>query len=363
MCKGLEALGHDVTFACRKTPPEHAGQPETIEKKCREYGINYTTEISLNRYFGFKDTLNDLIKLPAYIWKNKIEVVHSHLSHDHALGLYAAKFSLRHPVLVKSMHRRNVLADKFWNRRLLKGLAGRNGLVVFTQGFKNEYAERFNIPLENIGICPMTLDLARFNQKVKYVDQRKHFNIPKGRFLIGIVARFQKYRRMDIFMAAAAQVIKQNPNAHFLVIGRSSQIQETVIKPMKALGLEEHVTLPGYLMENYVDTIASLDAFTLMIPGFDGTARAMREAMALGKPCVVSDIGMLPEIVEHGKSGLVFSFKSAESLAEAWLRLIDNPEERQTMGQYAANYAREHFRMESVGPALESFYQKLLVAK
>jgi len=42
----------------------------------------------------------------------------------------------------------------------------------------------------------------------------------------------------------------------------------------------------GYLIDNYVDTLKSLDIFTLMMPGFDGTARAMREAMALGIPCV-----------------------------------------------------------------------------
>ncbi len=363
MCKGLEEQGHEVIFACRKTPADQQHQKESIEKKCREYGINYTTEFALNRYFGLKDTLNDLVKLPAYIRKNKIDVVHTHLSHDHALGVYAAKLSLRNPAVVKSMHRRKVLADKFWNRRLLKGLKGNNGIGVFTEGFKKKYSEQFKIPMENIALSPMTLDLDRFNTKIDYVDQRQHYKIPEDRFLIGIVARFQKYRRMDVFMEAAAKVIKQNPKVHFMVIGRSSQREETVIKPMKELGIENHVTLPGYLIDNYVDTMATLDAFTLMIPGFDGTARAMREAMALGKPCVVSEIGMLPEIVQHEKSGLVFQFKSSDSLADAWLRLINNEEERKAMGEYAAQQAQDEFRMDKVGPALEEFYQKLLGGK
>ena len=360
MCKGLEELGHEVVFACRATPAEHSKCEETVEMKAAEYGINFTTEFGLNRYLGFKDTCSDLWRLPKYIKENKIDVVHTHLSHDHAFGALAIKMSGSHkPVLVKSMHGRKVLGDKFWNRRLLKGLKGRNGLVVFSESFKQKYSERFVIDDERIGLCPMTLELDRFNPERELKCQRSAYNVPEDSVLIGIVARFQKYRRMDVFMEAAKKVVEKEPSVRFMVIGRSGQIQETVIKPMKELGIEENVVLPGYLIDNYVDMMQTIDVFTLMIPGFDGTARAMREAMALGKPCVVSDIGMLPDIVQHEKSGMVFDFTNADELAECWLKLVRDEKARKAMGEYAAKYARENFRLDKVGPALEQFYTKL----
>ena len=360
MCQALEEMGHEVTFACRATPSEHMNCEETVEMKAAEYGINFTTEFGLNRYWGFKDSINDLIKLPAYLRKNKIDVLHTHLSHDHAFGAYAVKMCFGHKVtLVKSMHNKNVLPDKFLNQRLIGKLKGRSGLAVFSEGFKKQYATRFNISPANIGICPMPLDLDKFHPAREFKSQREDYKIPTDAPLIGIVARFQKYRRMDVFMEAARKVADEFPSVKFMVIGRSGQMEETVIKPMKALGLENNVITPGYLIDNYVDMMQTIDIFTLMTPGFDGTARAMREAMALGKPCVVSNVGMLPEIVTHEKTGMVFEFTSADELAESWLALLRDPAKLKSQGDAAAKYAKETFRIDQVGPELEKFYLSL----
>lgn len=364
MCKSLEERGHDVTFACRVTPPEHADADESVEMKAAEYGINFTTEFGLNRYWGLRDSLYDLTHLPHYIRREKIDVIHTHLSHDHAFGWYAKKMCFsRRPILVKSMHRRQVLPAKFWNNRLLKGLKGKNGLLVFSESFRQAYAERFAIYPDHIGICPMPLDLDRFRPDRSFIDQREAFGIPADSPVIGIVARFQKYRRMDVFLEAARKVVDEFPSTRFVVIGRSGQMQETVIKPMQELGLETNVITPGYLTDNYVDMMMTLDVFTLMIPGFDGTARALREAMALGKPCVASDVGMLPDIVNHGTHGLIFKFPEADDLAACWLDLLRHPQKATAMGEAGAAHAKEAFRLDSVGPALETLYQSLGAAQ
>ena len=135
-------------------------------------------------------------------------------------------------------------------------------------------------------------------------------------------------------------------------------MEETVVKPIRNLGLEQPVLLAGYRGEDYVDTIANLDIFTLLMPGFDGTARAVREAMALGKPCVVSDIGMLPEIVPHEQAGLV-TRANPPDLAASWLDLIGNADKRRQLGANARRHAEQHFRIDAVGPCLETLYQRL----
>ena len=360
MCQALEAQGHDVTFACRATPPEHADADESVEMKAAEAGINFTTQFGLNRYFGIKDTVHDLHALPRYLSSAGVDVLHTHLSHDHGVGLYAAGIASGRRAVAHSMHRRKVLPDKFWNRRLLSKPGPNRGLCVFTQGFKDAYAERFGIPDNQIAVCPMPLELPKFTPDRPFTNQREKYGIPDDCVVIGIVARFQKYRRMDVFMEAAAMVLKEEPNVRFVAIGRSSQIDDTVIKPMKDLGVEDKVVLPGYLIDDYIDMMQTLDVFTLMIPGFDGTARALREAMALGKPCVVSDVGMLPDIVQHDEAGFVCEFAKAEALAEAWLKLIRDDAMRKRMGAFATTYAHKTFRIDMVGPTLEAFYRQLL---
>jgi glycosyltransferase involved in cell wall biosynthesis len=222
--------------------------------------------------------------------------------------------------------------------------------------------QRFSLPAEKFAVLPMPVDLDRFRPGQQLQDMRSVFGIPADAPLIGIVGRFQKYRKMDVFLPAARKVVDQIPNARFLIIGASSQMQQTVVEPAKELGISENVVIAGYRMDDYLDTLDCLDVFSLLMPGFDGTARAVREAMALGKPCVVSDFGMLPDVVPHEKAGLVVPL-DADQLAEAWLRVLRNPAERQSMGQFAHEHAEKHFRIDQVGPVLEAFYQRLLAKR
>ncbi len=136
-------------------------------------------------------------------------------------------------------------------------------------------------------------------------------------------------------------------------------MEESVVKPMKRLGLEPWVILGGYQTEHYVDTLASMDIFVFLMPGSDGTARALREAMAMGKPVIVTDRGMLPELVENGVSGIVAK-ETPESLAQAVLELLRDPKRRQAMGRAAFERARREFQPDRQVEEVETFYQEMI---
>lgn len=177
--------------------------------------------------------------------------------------------------------------------------------------------------------------------------------------VIGMVARFQKYRRTEVFLKAVQIIVKESPNIKVLLVGRSSQMEESVIKPMKKLGVEKWVVLGGYRTDDYLDTLACMNIFLFLMAGSDGTARALREAMAMGKPAVVADRGILPELVEHGISGLVVK-DTPEELANATLRLLRDTALRIKMGSAARQKAYQEFRLDHQAEAVESFYQEMI---
>lgn len=360
MCRGLQDRGHDVVFACRKRPETISEAEEDVPEKAAGYGLNCTTEFALDRYMGIRNTLHDLHALPRYIRAHTIDVLHTNLSHDHALGAIAARLcGGRRPLLVKTMHRRKVPRRTRGYRSAMTGFLRSDGILVFTPSFRREYIDRFGIPPERIDILPMTIDTERFSPERHYTPMRPEFGIPEDAVVIGIVTRFQKYRRMDVFVEAAARVIAARSNVYFLLLGWSGQIEDTVIKPIREHRVEKNVLLAGYRIDDYEDTLACMDIFTLLMPGFDGTARAVREAMAMGKPCVVSDIGMLPEIVEHGKSGLVSPLE-VDALTAAWLTLVDDPQARKSMGKNALETARSRFKLGYMAQKLEQSYTRWL---
>jgi glycosyltransferase involved in cell wall biosynthesis len=58
--------------------------------------------------------------------------------------------------------------------------------------------------------------------------------------VIGMIARFQKYRRTRVFLEAVKTIAKEFPNVKVLLVGRSSQMEESVLQPMKQLAVEPY---------------------------------------------------------------------------------------------------------------------------
>ena len=360
LCKGLEKRGHDVTFAYRKPP---LPVEDSIEKRVLQAGIKATDRFHLDHsvkvyHPSFLPTnLRDILDLTRYLREEKFDILNVHHSHGHLLGGVAAKRS-GHPVIViRTDHKRDPLKPSFGNRFLLSRYT--DGMITFSERARREDAEHFGFPLERVRKISPALDLTRYDPQGKFKEMRAHFGIGPKEIIIGMIARFQKYRRTAVFLEAVKNISDAFPNVKVLLVGRSTQLEQSVIQPMKQLGVEKWVVLGGYQTDNYLDTLACMDIFVFLMAGSDGTARALREAMAMGKPVIVANRGMLPELVEHGISGLVVN-DSPEELSQATLQLLHHPEMREALGKAAYQKAHQDFQLDRQVEAVEGFYQEMM---
>jgi glycosyltransferase involved in cell wall biosynthesis len=232
-------------------------------------------------------------------------------------------------------------------------------MITFSERARREDAEHFELPLERVGKISPALDLNRYDPQRKFKEMRTLFGIGSKDIVIGMIARFQKYRRTTVFLEAVKKIAREFPNVKVLLVGRSSQMEQSVIQPMKQLGVEKWVVLGGYRTNDYFDTLACMDIFVFLMAGSDGTARALREAMAMGKPVIVANRGILPELVEDGISGLVVN-DTPEELAQAVLRLLYHPEMRKILGKAAYQKAHQDFQLDRQVEAVETFYQEMI---
>jgi len=360
LCKGLEKRGHDVTFAYRKPP---LPVEDSIEKRVLQAGIKATDRFHLDHsvkvyHPSFLPTnLRDILDLTHYLREEKFDILNVHHSHGHLLGGVAAKRS-GHPVIViRTDHKRDPLKPSFGNRFLLSRYT--DGMITFSERARREDSNHFGFPLERVKKISPALDLTRYDPQRKFKEMRAHFGIGPKEIIIGMIARFQKYRRTAVFLEAVKNISDAFPNVKVLLVGRSTQLEQSVIQPMKQLGVEKWVVLGGYQTDNYLDTLACMDIFVFLMAGSDGTARALREAMAMGKPVIVANRGMLPELVEHGISGLVVN-DSPEELSQATLQLLHHPEMREALGKAAYQKAHQDFQLDRQVEAVEGFYQEMM---
>lgn len=349
-----------MLLAYRRPPFEVS---DSIEKRVKESGVKATDQFRLNHvlkiYKGFsiRDNLYDFMHLPRFIERERFDIINAHQSHDHIIGGLAAKRSSYNAIVIRTDHKREPLQPTWGNRFLIRRYT--DGLMTFSEASRAAYVEQFCFPTKRLGKISPALDLEIIDARRPYRNMRPVFGIGEGDLVVGAVARFQKYRRTEVLLKAVKLLTGEVPNVKGLLVGRSSQMEQSVIRPLKRLGLEGYVTLAGYRTDDYFDTIASMDIFVFLMAGSDGTGRAMREAMALGKPVVVARRGMLPEMVDEGVSGIVVE-DTPENLAEALARLIRDKDLRVRMGQAAREKARRDFRLDKQADEIEEFYERML---
>jgi glycosyltransferase involved in cell wall biosynthesis len=155
-------------------------------------------------------------------------------------------------------------------------------------------------------------------------------------------------------------VSKHDPRIKLLIVGRGTKMREVAIEPVERMRLTNCVTFAGYRVgQEYVDTLACMDVKVFLVPGTDGTCRAVREAMAMEKPIIAARRGMLPEIVDHGVNGIVVE-DSPEALAEAIRHLADNRDLLLSMSREAYRKAREKYRPDVQARQVCGIYEHLL---
>ncbi len=160
-------------------------------------------------------------------------------------------------------------------------------------------------------------------------------------------------------LEALALALPEAPGLRLLVVGRGTRARQVLEEPVARLGLEAAVVPAGYRRSDYRDTIALFDALVFIVPGSDGSCRAVLETMAMEVPTIASRRGVLPETVASGQTGLICD-ETRESLAAAFSDLWREPARWQARGKAARNRILEHHTVALQAERLERFYRSRL---
>jgi glycosyltransferase involved in cell wall biosynthesis len=155
-------------------------------------------------------------------------------------------------------------------------------------------------------------------------------------------------------------ILPEAPRTRVLFCGAGEE--ETHLRGIVAnRGLAEHVCFLG-LIENASQILPHIDV--LVLPSlWEGMPHVVLEAMSAGRPVVASRIAGLAELVEDGKTGLLFRSGDPRSLAEALLKLITNPALARTMGDAGREHVMKNFQLKETVRKTVHLYRELLAEK
>jgi len=348
LCSSLRGLGLEADFACA---PGGGRTPNKIVETARDLGIEPILDLRLEKHRNPVWNLMDRARLKALLDKKHYDLVHCHLDNDHRI---AAPVAARAGVpLVRSSYE----GTGFQRGEHMRLLYRTAALIEPSEMAKQHDCPVYVFSPGRTHVVPAAVDVARFDPQRETPDGRRRLNLPPQALVVGIVARMQPHRHYDDLFEAFRLLLEDVPDARLIVVGRGSNQEEVARRPVRELGIEASVHFPGYLdSEDYVGMLRAFDIGVFLTPGTDGTCRAVREMMAMAKPVVAADRGMLREIVEHEQSGLVCA-GSAGALHQTLLRLARDRQERHRFGQAARARAVEAFAPEVQARSVLAIYE------
>lgn len=344
LCRSLAQRGHEVTVACMAAP---AGQGEGLPGRVEPTpGLTIMPVLSLRRRIAVWRYRRDVRALCDLIRSRGVSVLHAHTSHDHILaGLAVRKFD--GVKLVRTNHTGLPIRNRVGERLLFE----RSTDVYLTYSKRGLEKDLKTYPsLKGFAVSP-GMDLEPLRHVNGAAAAREKLGVPPDVFLVGTVMRVQGYRRVDVILEA----VKSLKSVRLAVIGRGTRIQELAVEPASALGIANRVIFTGFLGPDYLSTLASLDAFVMLRPGSDGTARALREAMALGRPVIGGGYGVIPELLDGGRAGSLVG-DSASSVAQAIAELARDRELKETFAAAARRKAFADFGIDRLRESVEAAY-------
>jgi glycosyltransferase involved in cell wall biosynthesis len=157
-----------------------------------------------------------------------------------------------------------------------------------------------------------------------------------GKFLVGHVAALDiAHKGQLMLVSAAAELERSHPQVHFIVVG-SGRDEARIIEAARGLS---NMTFAGWA-DNVADYLAAFDVFTLPSKR-EGLGSILIDAMQAGLPVVATRVGGIPDLITHGRNGLLVPEDDNAALACAIVRLLSDSHLREAMAEANRERARE----------------------
>ncbi|MBE7022078.1 MAG: glycosyltransferase [Ruminococcaceae bacterium] len=186
---------------------------------------------------------------------------------------------------------------------------------------------------------------------------RTRLSIKPEETVFGIFGRLEPVKGHKYFIKAARQVIREGASAKFLIVG-SGSLEKELKERVTRYGLDDYVLFTGFV----ADTTELLNLTDIHVNASESEAMSLSvlEAMSLEKPSIATKNGGNSELIRDGEDGLLVGYADSASLANAMLRLLENPDVSARFGKKAGEKFRAHYTVEEMVNHLEKLYREVM---
>jgi glycosyltransferase involved in cell wall biosynthesis len=178
---------------------------------------------------------------------------------------------------------------------------------------------RAGVRPERVSVVPSGVPLDKLAAPAT-VELLESFGVPARAPLAVLVASLSDAKDPSTFVRAIAAARREVPSLHALLVG-DGPLRDALAAEITSLGLDGSVHLVGFRTDaEALEAAASVVVLTSR--GLEGTPGVLIDALALGKPIVSTNVGGVPEVIEHEVSGLIVPPGDSEALGRSIARVL-----------------------------------------
>lgn len=324
-------------------------RPELLELGVEIHEIPFNRKILKNNYGKLIKNVKEIIE------KEQYDVVHTHTPIASAIVRFACK---------------NIVYTKVYYTahgfHFYKGAPFINWLTYYPiEKYLSKYTDKlitinyedFEISKtfyakENIYIPGVGIDLSKFvesgNIKIDYL--KKELNFKEGSVVVLSIGELNKNKNHEIVIKAISKL--NNPDIHYLIAGKGN-LENYLLELAKDLDVKNQLHLLGF-RKDIRNLLKYSDIF--VFPSFrEGLSVSVMEAMAMGKPVLVSKIRGNSDLIVDGKGGYLFNPQDADNLANLISIMVENPHLNADFGSFNRENIKK-YSIESILRIVKKLY-------
>jgi N-acetyl-alpha-D-glucosaminyl L-malate synthase BshA len=291
-----------------------------------------------------------------------LDVIHAHYAVPHATAAVLARQVLdashrgRAPRVVTTLHGTDITvvgADPSYSEIVAFSIDQSDGVTAVSESLRAATCRELAVQ-RPIDVIPNFLDCATY-RRLSEPRLRSRYADDSTRIVMHL-SNFRPVKRIDSVVEVFARIARQVP-AVLLLAGDGPEVV-TARRLARQLGVAERVQLLG-AQENVLPLLSIADLF-LLPSAQESFGLAALEAMACEVPVVASNVGGLPEVIEHGVTGFLHAVDDVEAMAASGIALLTDAVLYRRIADAAAQLVRDRFCVERIVPMYEAHYARVL---
>jgi glycosyltransferase involved in cell wall biosynthesis len=343
------------------------GPEGSLEGRARENGID------LRVIPEFLRSLNPLRDWGSYrqivrlLRELRPDILHTHSSKAGILGraaaaklgipvvhtIHGAAFHYGQNPIIQQLY---IAAEKWAGKRT-------DHFISVADAMPNQYVaagvasrEKFTTIHSGMDVEPF-LDPRRSRKEV-----RKELGIGADDIVVGKIARLFPLKGHEFLIAAARQIVDENPAVRFLLVG-DGILREQYERDIAEAGLTDRFVFTGLVPPTTIPELIGAMDIVAHCSEWEGLARVLSQALIAGKPVVSYDVDGAREVVIPGETGYLLPSQSIDELATSINELASDAALRDRLGMTGRERFTETFRHQTMTRRIREVYERVLAAR